>query len=255
MKNNKERYCVGFYELEERLCNEEMYFNMSGNVLVSYIMDNMELFDIRNFTNKIQEVGLAWIILKTSELEKIKPLLENYRYDNKQEILDFIDDCMNYDLWQTACECCDTININALPYTYRGNITIYKTYNCLNCAGYTDRYVARIRDTRYEKGIESVMRLSLGEEIYHSEDDKFFCQCGADLRCTGVVYNGKEIIKFDKDLNKDISFSIDKYNELELKNSDTMPILYDREYCPDTDGYRCMICNCELPILKTEINN
>lgn len=255
MRNNKERYCVGFYELEERINNEEMYFNISGNVLVSYIIDNIELFDLRNFTNKIEEIGLAWITLKTSELEKIKPLLKDYKYNNKQEILDFIDICMDYDAWATACECCDTITLNTFPYTYRGNVEIYKIYNCLNCAGYTDRYAFKIKDILEKKGTEAAIKISLGEETCYSEEDKFFCQCGADLRCTGAVYDGKKIIKFDKNLNKDISLDIDKYNELELKNNNIMPILYDKKYCPDTDGYRCIICNNELPNLKIEMNN
>lgn len=171
MENNKKRYCVGFYELEERTGNEESYFSSRGNVLVSYIIDNIELFNIRNFTDKIESSGLAWITLKTSELEKIKPLLKDYKYNNKQEILDFIDICMNYDSWATACECCDTITLNTFPYTYRGNVEIYKAYNCLNCACYTDEFANKIRNIRYKKGTEAAIRISLGEEGYYDEEN------------------------------------------------------------------------------------
>lgn len=246
MKNIKDRYCVGFYNRDERLENEEIYFGNVGNVLTSYIIDNTNLFNIRKLNNNDNKS--MWITLKVSELEKIKNLLEDYKYSNKQEVLNFIDKCMNYSLWNTACECCDTINLNVIPYTHRGNMTmtISKSYNCLNCVGLTDRTAMKIRTALKEEGAEAAIRLTLGEDSLFDEEDKFFCECGADLRNVGIVYNGKRVIKFDSSENDYVSFTIDEYNKLELENSDIMPILYNEKYCENTNGYRCMICNHEL---------
>ena len=108
----KKRYAVCYYNNEKRL-NDPEWMKHRANRLVTFIYDNQDMFDIKYISHS-DDKNRAWILLDTKELNKAK---ECFSHEKSDEVIEYIDICNDYDKWKTSCECCDTITINAIPYT------------------------------------------------------------------------------------------------------------------------------------------
>lgn len=243
----KQRYAVGYYNNEERL-NDPEWMESPHCRLVTFIYDNQDMFNIRYITHS-EDKNRAWIVLDTKELLKAK---KHFSSEETTKINDFIDLCQEYDKWQTSCDCCDSITLNTLPYTYRGDMCIGRVYNCPMCSGLSDRVAYKLSHIRYEKGTEEAINtiIAMDKGEYIDEDAHKYCsRCDHEHLYSGIVKDGKEIIFIGRDGEGFEIMSIEKYNELqeELEERGGEPYYYPSfDLKGETDGYRCINCNTKL---------
>lgn len=249
--NNKKRYAVGFYSKEER-ANSPEWIKGKGNRLVTFLYDNIDLFNVRYMCHDKEEER-AWIILDTQELAKAK---EYFEHKNDTEVLEWIDICLEYDKWKTNCSCCDSISINTIPYTYREyGGCIGRSYNCPMCSGLSNRIAGKVGETYRTNGVESAIDLiiEISEDRHIDEEEKYYCKCcERDLRVIGLIENGEYIISKNHEgkLNK---LTIDEYNKQEELLENEIEGYYPNYYPVETvykatevNGYRCFECNNEI---------
>ena len=244
---NKKRYAVGCYNHQKRM-EEEGWWNSAQNRLVTYIYDNEDLFDIRYKTTD-QEGNRTWYIIDPKELNKAKEYFTIS--EDVADTLEWIDTCNDYDKWKSSCNCCDSISINTIPYTYReyGGWT-GREYNCAFCGSLTNRMAGAVGEEYRSNGLENAINLliSMNNGEYIDEEEKYYCtSCECDLRRVGLVENNETIL-VNNYKNDFYRFTIDEYNKREEENEKEIEGYYphyfeDKSKYEDTDGYRCFLCN------------
>ena len=179
---NKKRYAVGIYSKEKRE-NDSEWAEGCGNKIMTYIYDNQSEFNIR-YQCSDKEENRTWFILEPKELNKAK---EYFAKDN--EVLEYIDICNDYDRWKTSCECCNSISINIIPYTYREyGGCLGRSYNCAFCSSLKNRIAGMVGEEYHTNGVDSAIDLliSIDKGEFVDEEDKYYCTCcDYDLRVVG----------------------------------------------------------------------
>lgn len=247
--NNKKRYAIGFYNNEERI-NSSEWAEYAGNRLITYVYDNQDKFNMR-YKSSDEEGNRTWFILEPKELEKAK----EYFAEDK-EVIERIDTCNDYDKWKTSCECCDSISINMIPYTYREyGGCVGRAYNCAFCSGLPNRLAHKVAREYEDNGVESaidlIIAMSKGE--YVDNEGKYYCGCCEnDLRRVGFIENGEYILSRNHE-GKFNKMTIDEYNDREKQFEQEIegyyPNFYPTEFMSQkrkVNGYRCFECNCEV---------
>lgn len=244
----KKRYGVGFYDIKKRKEDAE-WMKIGQNRLIAFIFDNEEMFDIK-YKSYDESRDRAWVVLDVKELEKAKECFKN---EDTTEVVEWIDKCLDYDIWQTACICCDSISINTIPYTYREyGGTIGREYNCPVCSGLTNRHAHTVRKEYNEHGVDAAINLMIDmyEGNYEDKESKYYCPCcEIDLRQGALVKDSKELyVPFTLDLEN----KADKYECISIKDYEEMELKIMEEtggqYIPDTyqfdsiEGYSCFYC-------------
>ena len=238
MKNNEKqkRYAVGYYNHEERVDNSSNWNKYAENRLVNYIYDNKSEFNMR-YKSFDKDKNEMLFIISPEELNKAKE-----HFVNDKEVLEFIDLCNDYDRWKTSCNCCDSISINTISYTYREyGGCVGRVFNCTFCSGLKNRAAYRISEQYKNKGVDSAIDLLIDviEGRYIDKEEKYFCKgCDYDLRFTGFVHNGKHLMCKDGK-GKWIETTVDDYNKLEDR-------YFEVQQTDEVNGYRCSICNTEI---------
>lgn len=244
---NKKRYAVAFYNNKERMENPEWMKNPQ-NRLVAYIYDEQEMFDIK-YKRSDKEGNRTWFIIAPEELNKAK---ECFSHEETTEVIDWIDTCNDYNKWKTSCLYCDSININAIPYTYREfGGCIGREYNCLMCSGLTNRTAYEVSEKYSNNGVESAIDflVAIHEGEYKDEDEKYYCNCcEVDLRKVGLVENGEYVV-YKNHEGKAVKISLEEYNKKEEQMEKEIEGYYPNYYCithlnhkNDMSGYTCFEC-------------
>lgn len=149
------RYAIGFFDKIDEIENPE-YAKAKGNKLVSYICKNTDKFELRYICHDKEKIR-TWIIIDTKELYKAKDY-----FKDDGEVLKLINLANEKKLWNSACKCCGSISLNTIPYTYRNNGgSIGKSYECVFCAGFQNKYANNIRNVKEKHGIEAAIDLLL----------------------------------------------------------------------------------------------
>lgn len=242
----KQRYAVGYYNNNDRVNNPD-WMESPHCRLVTFIYDNQDMFNIRYIAHD-KEGNRAWILIDTKELLKAK---DAFNHEDTTEVNDFIDLCQEYDKWQTACTCCDSITLNTIPYTYREyGGSIGRAYNCPMCSGLINRTASKISIIRKEKGTGEAIKtlIEVDNGTYVDEDAHKYCSCcDLDLRHVGIAKDGKEIIfaaTEDKELER---MSVEEYNKIPEEVEDYYVPTYSVDVLEgETDGYRCLECNTKV---------
>ena len=245
---NKKRYAVGFYDADKR-ANDAEWMKIAGNRLVAYIYDEQENFNIR-YKYSAEDGNRTWFILEPKELLKAK---ECFSHEGTDEVIEWIDICNDYDKWKTSCECCDTISINTIPYTYREyGGCVGRAYNCCICSGLSNRMAAKIGEAYDTKGVDSAIDLmiEITEGRYIDEEEKYYCSCcDRDIRFAGMIKDGKTIYKRTKKGGY-IGLDIEQYNkeecELEYEIEGYYPCYYIEEDDNKIKGYTCFECSAKI---------
>ena len=162
----------------------------------------------------------------------------------------------DYEKWQTSCECCDSININVIPYTYREyGGCVGREYNCAICSGLSNRTTHKVSEQYHNNGVESAIDLLIVIDSgkYKDEEDIYFCNtCECDLRVVGVIGNGEFIILINHE-DKINTVTVDEYNKLEEQREKEIEGYFPNYYPTEpvhkankTNGYRCFECNTKI---------
>lgn len=250
MKNNEKqkRYAVGYYNHEERVDNSSNWNKYAENRLVNHIYDNKSEFNMRY---KSFDKDKMWFMISPEELNIAKEY-----FTNDKDVLELIDLCNDYDKWKTSCECCDSISINTLPYTYReyGGF-VGRAYNCVFCCGLKNRIAYEVTKEYQNNGVEGSINLLVNilNGNYVDKDEVYYCSsCDYDLRILGFVHNGKYIIN-NNEKGEWSKISVDNYNKLEEEKEKEIdgywPRLYNKEIILQEEwmnGYRCFNCNTKI---------
>lgn len=248
MKELKRRYAVGYYNHQKRL-EEEGWYNSCQNRLVTYIYDNQDMFNIKYISHS-EDGNRAWILLDTKELNKAKEYFTHS--EDVTDTLEWIDACNDYDKWKTSCVCCDTITINAIPYTYREfGGCVGKEYNCLLCSSLNNRAVYKVLEERRNNGTEKAIDflIDIYEDRYVDEEEKYYCKCcDRDMRYVGLIKDNKMIYK-PTHKGEFIGLDVEEYNrqeeEFEKEIEGYYPC-YISEQSETKEGYTCFECGHEV---------
>ena len=244
----KKRYAVGYYNHKERL-EEEGWWNNCQNRLVTYIYDNQDMFDIRYISHS-EDGNRAWILLDTKELNKAKEYFTHS--EDVTDTLEWIDACNDYDKWKTSCVCCDTITINAIPYTYREfGGCVGREYNCLLCSGLNNRTAYKVSEEQRNNGTETAIDflIDILEDRYTDEEEKYYCKCcDRDMRYVGLIKDSKTIYK-PTYKGEFIGLDVEEYNKQEEEFEKEIEGYYPC-YISEQDnakkGYVCFECGHEV---------